>query len=154
MPIKTCPCGGASYQGCCAPYLETGATAETAEILMRSRYSAYVLGRVDYLTQTHLPELRDEFDAAQAASWAAESQWQRLEVGRIEGGGPDDEIGFVEFTAHYLQNGKAEIHRERSRFVQASDTWYYARGERPEKVARNAPCPCGSGKKSKRCCYK
>lgn len=157
MPIKECPCGGSAYPSCCAPYIEAGATAETAEILMRSRYSAYVLGRIDYLSATHVPDLRDEFDEAQAAKWAAEATWQKLAVGPVQGGGPEDDVGFVEFSAHYVQNGKVEIHRERSRFVQEAGIWYYASGEKPaapKKVPRNAPCPCGSGKKSKRCCHK
>ncbi|MDH5490482.1 MAG: YchJ family metal-binding protein, partial [Myxococcales bacterium] len=58
-----CPCGSGSKQNeCCGPLMQGEAQAETAEALMRSRYSAFAVGNVEYIVATHHPESRDEVD--------------------------------------------------------------------------------------------
>lgn len=116
---------------------------------MRSRYSAYVLQRTDYLLRTWHPTTRPvNLDLA-----AEGVVWQGLEIiGRSHGTGEDDE-GAVEFVAH-CQAG--QLH-ERSRFIRESGQWYYLDGTllppvQKEKLGRNDPCPCGSGRKFKKCC--
>src|SRR5512142_2721079 len=93
-----CPCGGGAYATCCAPRHDGTRPAETAEALMRSRYSAFALGRADYLQVTHdvpaTEEGRVELEAA-----ARSVKWIGLTVHRTERGGPGDEDGVVEFTA-------------------------------------------------------
>lgn len=116
---------------------------------MRSRYSAYVLKNNTYLSDTWHPTTRPaELDVS-----ADEVVWQQLQLLSTEKGGESDEDGRVEFVAHY-QGG--QLH-ERSRFVKEAGHWYYVDGEilppvTVEKPGRNAPCPCGSGEKYKRCC--
>ena len=105
-----------------------------------------------------------DFDRNATAKWASESEWKQLDILATEGGEADDEEGFVEFRAVFSEAGGEDMaHTERSRFVKEGDRWYYVDGLLPtpvtyrreeEKVGRNDPCPCGSGKKYKKCCGK
>jgi SEC-C motif domain protein len=128
---------------------------------MRSRYSAYVIGAIDYLHETLHPDYRSDHDQAATRRWAEESIWLGLEILATEKGGEGDEDGIVEFVAGYKEKGMARRYHERSRFRREGERWYYVDGEvqRPGtyvqehvKVGRNDPCPCGSGKKYKKCC--
>ena len=128
---------------------------------MRSRYSAYTMARVDYITHTHDPKSRAGLDPEETRKWAEESEWQGLEIRSTTAGGQDDEKGTVEFIARFLQDGTDHEHRERSHFVKRGGVWYFTDGKvlgpvtiRSDgpKVGRNDPCPCGSGKKYKKCC--
>lgn len=127
---------------------------------MRSRYSAYVLRKIPYLSETHDPETLDEFDEEEAAAWAKAADWQGLEiVDRVRGKEKDNE-GVVEFIARYRYRDNDLSHHERSSFVRIEDRWYYTGGDpmtppirrETPKVGRNDPCPCGSQKKYKKCC--
>jgi SEC-C motif-containing protein len=160
-----CPCGlGPSLEACCGRYL-AGAPAPTAEALMRSRYTAYVVRDVAYVVATHAPAGRDGVDVEATRAWSERSSWHGLEVLATEQGGADDDAGVVEFVARFsLPGAPVERHHERSRFVRAEEggvrRWYYEGGELvrprpavrdPRQVGRNEPCPCGSGRKFKKC---
>jgi len=129
---------------------------------MRSRYSAYVLGRIDYLQDTLAPERRASFDRKAATDWSKKSQWLGLDIEATENGQPGDATGHIEFTAHYISERLRQAHRERSlfRFDEADQRWYFVEGEtrkgapvvREARPGRNDPCSCGSGKKYKKCC--
>ena len=80
---------------------------------------------------------------------------------KVTDGGPDDKEGQIEFVSNYKEKGKDKIHSELATFLKEEDTWYFKDGEAPKveqyirpgpKIGRNQPCPCGSGKKYKRCC--
>ena len=128
---------------------------------MRSRYTAYVTGKIQYLADSLHPEHRQDLDLSATHRWSQRAQWLDLQVLSTQGGGPDDEEGEVEFMATYREKGLVKAHRERASFRRQDGVWYYVDGEliappprthdRP-KVGRNDPCPCGSGKKYKRCC--
>ena len=84
-----------------------------------------------------------------------------LSVLSVDGGGPGETTGTVEFVATYRTGDDDIEHHERAEFRRDGDTWYFWDGrilgdapiEREEpKVGRNDPCPCGSGKKFKKCC--
>ncbi len=158
--MTPCPCGsGQDLDQCCGAFI-AGAPAPTAEALMRARYSAYALGQVDYLTDTLAPEARDDFDPIEASSTASDAVWQGLEVRAVTDGGPDDETGAVEFVARFRLRGESRIHHERASFRREQGRWVCSGGEmnpkgpprQAVKVGRNDPCPCGSGKKYKKCC--
>ncbi|WP_232007451.1 YchJ family protein [Mycobacterium intermedium] len=116
-----CPCGsGAVHQACCGPLLHGERQASTAEELMRSRYSAYACGDADYLFRTWHPRTRPvEVTVDPAVVWTG------LEVLAAAAGGPDDEIGEVEFTAHFKAGGRADSMHERSRFQRRAGRWFY-----------------------------
>lgn len=160
--MTDCYCGsGKPYAECCEPYISGSAVAPTAEALMRSRYAAYAAGAVDYLGDTLHPEHREDWDRDATARWAEQSEWTGLEIRSTEAGEASDDVGFVEFVAAFKEAGEDKIHHERSRFLKQDGRWYYVDGQLPKpmthrheapKVGRNDPCPCGSGKKYKKCC--
>ena len=118
---------------------------------MRSRYVAYVRGERDYLLNTwHASSRPEHLDLSE------QPDWQRLEIVACVAGQPGDLQGEVEFAAHYRGPLGPACLRERSRFVYEQGHWFYLDGRsaktRSDKIGRNAPCPCGSGKKYKQCC--
>ena len=126
---------------------------------MRSRYVAYARQAIDYLETTSGGEARRTFQRNQVADWARSARFIGLEVTACEAGGADDSEGMVEFTATFEDQGREQKLHERSRFARVRGAWRYvgATSTRPiqresQKVGRNAPCPCGSGQKYKRCC--
>ena len=157
-----CPCkSGRTFGECCEPIIAGTAKAASAEALMRARYSSYVTGDVSFLKTSAVQKVQDEFKEEDAKSWSGSTRWHGLEIIRTEGGGADDTTGVVEFRALYTTNGEFCNHHEISRFVKDADGWKFADGEivgetpitRDEpKIGRNDPCPCGSGKKYKKCC--
>ena len=107
--------------------------------------------------------MQREFDERSSRAWSKAATWHGLEIIRTEAGQPGDKTGVVEFRASYTANGEFCNHHEVSSFVQEADGWKFEDGtlvgEKPmvreePKVGRNDPCPCGSGKKYKKCCGK
>jgi SEC-C motif domain protein len=125
---RLCPCGTGSNYGACCGRLISGATqARTAEELMRSRYSAYALGELDYIFRTWHPKTRPE-DVAPASGVT----FAGLSIEEIVAGGPEDDLGVVEFTARLRgPDGLAEMH-ERSRFSRRAGHWMYVDGAIPD----------------------
>jgi SEC-C motif-containing protein len=149
---QMCPCGsGNSLAQCCGRY-HAGAPAPSAQSLMRSRYSAYVLGLIDYLIATTLPAQQAGLDRAAISAWSLASTWLGLEVESAESIGGQPEHAFVTFTARWHDDSGEHSHRERSAFVQHAGRWYFIDPTVPLKAGRNDPCPCASGEKFKKCC--
>jgi len=132
-PIQTpkaqpCPCGRTGPRGqvlalddCCAP-LHAGVPAPDAERLMRSRYSAFVLGNVDYLLATwHLSQRPDSLTLEAGAKWLG------LEIKDHASTG--EHTAEVEFVARYRVGGQAVRQHERSRFVREGPHWFYVDGD-------------------------
>lgn len=117
---------------------------------MRSRYTAHVLGDEGYLAATWHPDHRPR-----ALGLDTGILWIGLEI--LEAQETGDEA-MVEFEARFLAGGRVDALRERSRFVRLAGRWFYIDGEMrqprlvPFKPGRNGLCPCGSGRKYKRCC--
>ncbi|MBO6892152.1 MAG: zinc chelation protein SecC [Roseibium sp.] len=126
MSEDPCPCGsGKSVSNCCGPALDRRAVPETAEGLMRSRYSAYVRQDIAYLKETLWPKFQGRFDEAGTAAWAAENHWAGLSVLATDKGGVGDRDGTVLFEAKFLSGGKLQTHRELSRFRKKAGRWFY-----------------------------
>jgi len=118
-----CPCGsGTSYDACCGR-LHRGAVAETAEELMRSRYSAFVVGDADHLFRTWHPRTRPD-----DLMLPVHRTWSGLVVLATEAGGAGDDAGVVEFEAHYVSGGRAGVQHEVSRFERRRGRWVYVEG--------------------------
>ena len=118
-----CPCGsGVPYAACCGP-LHDGAPASTAEALMRSRYTAYALGLLDYVFRTWHPRTRpDSVDPSPGTAWTG------LEVLDVVDGGPGDDTGVVEFRARFRQGSAERSMHETSRFERRAGRWVYVDG--------------------------
>ena len=157
--MKTCPCNHQkTFEECCGPYLAGKARPLTAEALMRSRYSAYAQRDYAYLLRTRHESSRPP---ETNSDMSADVNWTGLEILATEEGGENDDKGTVEFVAHYRTSKITNSLHEKSRFVREDGQWFYVDGEtipvKPitsVKVGRNEPCPCGSGKKYKKCCLK
>lgn len=162
--MEICPCGsGKDYTDCCEPLLLGSQAAATAEALMRSRYSAYVKTQIDYIYETTHATQRSKFNREESLAWSRNTDWQSLEILRTEAGSPEDDSGVVEFIARYREKGKAVQHHEVADFTKEDGRWYFLDGHAPKpeqvvrkgpKIGRNDACPCGSGKKYKKCCGK
>lgn len=159
-----CPCtSGRSFADCCEPIIQGKQAATTAEQLMRSRYSAYALGHIDWIVDSQSPDGRQFVDRNATETWSKRATWHRLEVLAAQDGGPEDAEGFVEFKAYYTLAGEDITHHEVASFRREDGVWYFVDGvemkPRPfkrleRKLGPNEPCGCGSGKKFKKCCGK
>ena len=157
--FERCLCGsGLAYQQCCGQYHSGAQNPETAEKLMRSRFTAYAGRNEAYLLSTwDLATRPAVIDLSNDST-----EWHRLEIINLKKGGPFDSIGRVEFKAFYRLKDKERVLHEISRFQKTDGRWFYLDGaikalglagtQTPQ--GKNAPCPCGSGKKFKRCCGK
>jgi len=160
--MSNCPCGSErEYAACCEPVITGAEAAKTAEALMRARYTAYQKGAITFLGDSLHPQSRHDWDEAATRKWAEQSVWLGLEIRATERGGEKDDDGMVEFVATYKENGVSRQHHENSLFKKENGRWYYVDGKMPApetvkrntpKVGRNDPCPCGSGRKYKKCC--
>jgi SEC-C motif domain protein len=112
------------YLDCCGRYLDDGQAAPTAEALMRSRYTAYTLGREDYLLETWHHRTRP---ASLELASKPRNKWLGLEVRRHEQLEPDNAV--VEFVARYKVDGRAHRLHEISRFTREAGKWFYIDGE-------------------------
>lgn len=155
--MNSCPCGsGLELNVCCGPIIG-GALAANPEALMRSRYSAFVLGDIDHIAATHAPEIGDDFNRAEAERTAVEVEWQGLE---IISSSQDGDKGEVAFYIRFRRDGQDFGQHELASFRRDEGRWLYVSGKvgpRPPlrqavKTGRNEPCPCLSGKKFKKCC--
>jgi len=121
-----CPCStGKDYKDCCEPYHLWQQNAPTAEVLMRSRYSAYALHKADYLIKTWHPQtLPKKLDEE-----ISEAKWIELVINKSWNSEQPNET-FVDFTARYRNtSGKAEKMHEISRFIKQGEHWFYVDGK-------------------------
>ena len=153
-----CPCGTQrSYEQCCRPFHLGTALPTTAEQLMRSRYSAFHQKLADYLVATLHPHKRSANEQAFLQANFDDICWKQLTILQTHRGNEGDEFGEVEFIAEFTNRaGQIDHLHERSRFVHEDNRWFYVDGkicqnEIKKTPGRNAPCWCGSGKKTKRC---
>lgn len=125
-----CPCGSNNaYKVCCAVYHAHEATPDTAEQLMRSRYSAYALKLVDYLVETtHRDKLKASY-RRKLVDTIHDIQWTNLVITKTSAGGTEDKTGKVKFEASYIENGVEGVMREHSRFRKLAGKWYYYDGK-------------------------
>ena len=177
ISLPICPCqinpssDGISapllYQDCCQPYhdgllnKETdkvgGAKPDSAERLMRTRYSAFVLVKPEYIVKTTLPAQQNLLDIQAIENWAKETDWAGLEIVTHT-----PKLGKrhaqVEFKAYFKTNQNLQAHHELSAFVKVTDKnsnnarWYFLDPTVSMSVSQKQPCICGSGEKFKRCC--
>ena len=124
-PTDPCPCGtGEPFGGCCLPLHRGERQAETAEELMRSRYSAYCVGDFEYVWKTWHPRTRAE----QPVSGDGPT-WMGLQIVDVVAGQSGDEHGEVEFRAYYREGRRTGTLHERSRFAVRARRWFYLDGE-------------------------
>ena len=118
------------FADCCQPFISGIAKPATAEALMRSRYSAYATGAVEYILRSTHPSVRNFHDTESIENWAKSSVWQKLEIISTDQGDVRDKQGKVEFKAYFLDaNGQPQIHHEKSNFVKELGKWFFVDGK-------------------------
>ena len=162
MDNGKCPCcSGKEYKDCCEGIIKGTRPAATPEELMRARYSAYAKTEVEFILSSTHSSQRDNNDPEEIRRWSEKSVWKGLEILRTDKGGAEDKEGTVEFIARYSDEGTDLEHHEIATFVKEGGEWSFLDGKmvgqipykrEEEKIGRNDPCPCGSGKKYKKCC--
>lgn len=147
------------YSQCCEPLHNRERSAETAEMLMRSRYAAFVLALPDYIVATTLPAQQALLDKDAIEEWATTTDWAGLEIVQHLA-----KLGKrhaqVEFKAYFNSESGLQAHHEQSTFVKATEqagnnssiNWYFLDPTVAMNVTQKQPCLCGSGEKFKRCC--
>ncbi len=128
MP-NNCPCGsGRSFATCCEPIINGKSDAVTAQELMRSRYTAFTMANVDYLMCSHHSTTRPDKERKSIEKWAKSVKWMGLTVLKTQSGEANDEVGYVEFKAFFMENGKPEQIHETSLFQRENGKWVYVSG--------------------------
>ncbi|WP_296244408.1 MULTISPECIES: YchJ family protein [unclassified Psychrobacter] len=172
--LPVCPCqinpvseaikAALSYKDCCQPYHDSllsqeadSIMAESAERLMRTRYSAFALVKPDYIVKTTLPTQQSLLDINAMENWAKETDWAGLEI--VEHTPKRGKRhAQVEFKAYFNTVDGIQAHHELSAFVKVKDKatndgrWYFLDPTVSMSVTQKQPCICGSGEKFKRCC--
>ncbi|MES2439560.1 MAG: YchJ family metal-binding protein [Verrucomicrobiota bacterium] len=128
--LSLCPCKSReTYAACCQPFHLGKAKPETAEQLMRSRYSAYFFRLTDYLVATTHPDTRARDLKQRIEESIHEVNWRFLTILGASKGGPGDKVGKVEFIAEYFENDQPHELHERSRFKRYQGAWKYLDGK-------------------------
>lgn len=149
--MQICPCNPQNLLASCCGKYHAGEAAPTAEKLMRSRYSAYALGLIDYLVATTLPAQQKLLDENGIRAWSMQSTWLGLDVNNFTE--LNDKIhATVTFTAKWKDAQGEHQHLEKSGFVKIHDRWSFLDPTAPLNLGRNDSCPCGNGAKFKKCC--
>lgn len=121
-----CPCKSrGTYAACCQSFHLGTAKPETAEQLMRSRYSAFFFRLVDYLVETTHPDTRPRNLKSHLEATIREANWTHLTILGSSNGGPADKVGKVEFIAGYLVGTEPRELHEHSRFKRHKGAWKY-----------------------------
>lgn len=110
---------------CCEQYISGQKLAPDPESLMRSRYTAYTQANIEYIVATMRGAALVGFNSDEAAQWAKEAKWLRLQVLNAPAVAAGEDKGIVEFKAHYLLQGRKQLLHEISAFERVDGRWYY-----------------------------
>ena len=152
--MMNCPCGlPQTFDDCCGRFISNKLIASTPEQLMRSRYSAYVTNRMEYIQGTMKGQASEGFDAQEAKQWSSSVCWLGLNL--IKYTQKNQLHVQVEFIVSYQLKDKIFMMHEKSDFIFEEGRWFYVDGKlyptQVRKLSANQPCYCQSGKKFKNC---
>jgi len=121
-----CACGSSEkYIKCCQVYHQNIEKVETAQQLMRSRYTAFTKAMGNYLMNSHHSTRRPLSEKNAIVNWAKSVKWDGLEILNVTKCQKDDTEGTVEFKAYFFENDKLQFIHENSQFVKENGTWMY-----------------------------
>jgi SEC-C motif-containing protein len=153
--IKNCFCGNEfTFEQCCKPIVDGKVDAINAEVLMRSRFTAYVIKDYQYILQTYASAQRNNLSVSKLTASAKGTHWLSLQVLTHRS---QENTAQVEFKAFYQADNAYYVMHELSDFVFEVGKWLYTNGVIQKDSGeftpeRNSPCLCSSGKKFKKCC--
>jgi len=121
-----CPCGlEKTYTNCCLVFHKDIEKVNTAEQLMRSRYSAFTKAMGNYLLNSHHSSTRQLSEKKEIVKWAKSVKWDRLEIISKSNGLSTDNMGTVEFKAYFYEGEKLNFIHENSQFKKENGIWMY-----------------------------
>lgn len=122
-----CPCNPTKkYTDCCEKAHKNILSVDTAEKLMRSRYSAFVLANIEYLQKSHHSSLRPtKQEKKNIEKWTKSVSWLKLEIINSTKGTTADKDGTVEFKAFFMENSSVNVIHENSEFCKENGYWVY-----------------------------
>ncbi|SNR52185.1 YchJ family protein [Lutibacter flavus] len=122
-----CPCSiEKKYSDCCKKAHQNIGSVSSAEALMRSRYSAFVLANIEYLQKSHHSKTRPlKKEKRDIEKWTKSVKWLKLEVLNTTKDTTNDSTGTVEFKAFFMENGNINVIHENSKFVKENNHWVY-----------------------------
>lgn len=125
-----CPCNPTkNYSDCCKKAHDNIFSVTTAEALMRSRYSAFVLADITYLQKSHHSTTQPSKRAKkETLAWTTSVEWLKLDVLNTSKGIKNDTNGTVEFKAFFMENGRMNSIHENSNFCKENGHWVYLDG--------------------------
>lgn len=124
--MKNCPCGSKqAYQKCCSAYISGEKMPDTAEALMRSRYTAYTEANIPYIETTARGPAAQWFNPTEALEFATKAKWKRLKVLDSYPHPTNTNRAYVQFSAYYIYEGKPQEMTETSEFERIDGRWYY-----------------------------
>lgn len=128
MKNKHCPCGSNQLLSqCCGPFIHGDKLAKTPLQLMKSRYTAFVLGEISYIKDTMRGPALIGFNENDSKKWAKSVEWLGLTIIKTiyqEG----DQSGIVEFIAKFKEKNQVKSIHEKSEFIFQEGRWYYTQG--------------------------
>lgn len=124
--MTKCPCGSKkTYSDCCEPYHLEQDYPQSAEQLMRSRYSAYVMKLPEYLIKTWAEATRPK-----EITFEENIEWLKLRIVKVKQGHAEDQKGMVSFKAFYSAEGEKGVMSEKSQFIRDdAGHWVYLSGD-------------------------
>lgn len=155
--IKNCFCGNDfTFEQCCQPIISGKVDAKNAEVLMRSRFTAYVIKNHQYILQTYTSAQRTKLSVNELANSTQDTQWLSLQVIAHHS---HEKKAQVEFKAFYQIDHCYYVMHELSGFIFEGGKWLYnngimQKGSGDFTPERNSQCLCNSGQKFKKCCGK
>ena len=125
-----CPCTpNKAYKDCCKKGHDNILSVPTAEALMRSRYSAFVLANIDYLQESHFSKTRpSKREKKETLLWTKSVTWLNLKIINTTKGTLEDTLGTVTFIASFMENGQIQTIHEKSNFCKENNHWVYVDG--------------------------
>jgi len=159
FPMNSTPClcgSNISFDSCCGRFLTKTEKTDTAEQLMRSRFTAFCLNDHQYLADTHHPNKRQPHKSNELDSSQTKTIWIKLDIHHTIDGLHHNNTGKVQFSATFNEQGEFFELLETSSFIKEKGQWMYVDGQPiinsvHFKLKRNEPCWCGSGLKYKTC---
>ena len=157
--MLACPCcSGSNYQECCEAIVSGDKLASNPISLVRARYTAFVMKKLDFVDKTHAPEIRDDFNRAEAESLADQCKWHSLHI--HDSRAVNSDTSEVDFVVRLWKDEKIIPRGSTSTFRLDNDRWLLVSSKSSQHLAhmktlnigRNDPCLCNSQKKFKKCC--
>lgn len=156
---KLCPCGSNQpYIDCCQLVHADIKCASLPEQIIRARFAAMSMGNMDFFAESIVEEHRHLLDGDRVLKEIRRLEFHSVEIRKVERKGLLRRRATVYSRHARSKHGVIATHTERTYLRRESRAWRVENieinppADAVSKIGRNVSCPCGSGRKYKRCC--